>query len=225
MTCGTADVRALLIVLALCAPVAACADTPDADILLNGDSITHGLAPYVRELLPCAVANKGNARDSKHLLDNLPTYLEGRRWRIIYFNAGMWDFARRIPTDRNPYALDPTDQAPRTHTISEYKLYLIEIVQYLQENQPQAKLVFAETTDVPQDSAGRLPYDPVAYNRAAESVMDMYGVPVLHLRADMLPYAYLHKVSGPNKVHYLPAGYQVAAGFVVDQLQSMGGCP
>lgn len=195
-----------------------------ADMLIIGDSTIKAAYQYVVAEMPCVDKADGNARDSGNALARLPEWLSGKDYSVIYFNVGLWDIARRLLNGPSIWTLDPTDQAPVTTERAQYKANLEAMVELIRTIQPNAVIIFATSTDVPENSSGRLPYDLKTYNLAAKQAMTFEGVEVDDRYAFMLPYAYLHKTDTPNKVHYLPAGYQVMASHIVDVLQAHGGC-
>jgi len=75
-----------------------------------------------------------------------------------------------------------------------------------------AKLIWRNTTPIPEGSAGRVPGDEVKYNEAAARVMASAGV----ITEDL----YRHSLAGPGNiqlpanVHYTTEGYQYLAQHV-----------
>lgn len=210
------------LVLALC--LFPCLCFGDDGILVVGDSNTLRPMSYIRDALPCAHHSPGNARDTQFIIDNLPGWLIGKNYRIIYFNSGLWDIARRIPTPEDPWTLDPTDEAPMAVDPDQYRFNLNVIAEMLKTWSPGSIIIFATSTDVPVDSIGRLPANLRRYNAIAKSVMDQQIIEVDDRYAFMLPYAYLHTDENGNKVHYTSSGNQIMASHIVDILQAHGGC-
>lgn len=196
----------------------------DDGIAIIGDSTLKGAVPYIQAAMPCAHRVGGNARDSGHLLTKLGAWLAGKQYRIIYFNVGLWDVARRAPTPDDIWNLDPTDTADVSVGINHYGVNLQHIAENIRAAQPGAIVIFATSTDVPANSIGRLPGDLDNYNARSFVSMANQHVPVDDRHAFMMPYAYLHTLNNQNKVHYVAAGYQVMASHIVDVLQSYGGC-
>lgn len=192
------------------------------NIALIGDSLMAGAAPYVKQAMPCVTKIKGNWRDSGFFLSLIDDRLAGQHFSIIYFDVGMWDIARRIPTPGHPWTLDPSDSAPVTNSIPEYQANLAQIAAKLKKYGDT--VIFMNITDVPEGSIGRLSSDVEPYNLAAHDAIIGAGIKYDSMRAFMLPYAYLHADNHGNLVHYVSAGQQIMAGHIVDVLQANGGC-
>ncbi len=194
-------------------------------ILLIGDSIRQGYQHPTRDVMPCIEHEMGNSRDSGYLLQQLPAILSQKKYAVIHFNVGLWDISHRDPTPTNPWRLASVEKFPITTTPEQYQANLELMVQMMKELQPQAVLVFATTTDVPENSIGRSPEDVDTYNSIAEFVMWENGVAVDDLNGWMKGQDAMHLVNGPNKVHYSREGYQLLAEKVTDTLQSVATCP
>ena len=71
-----------------------------------------------------------------------------------------------------------------------------------------AKLIWCNTTPVPEGSGGRIKGDELKYNEAAARVMKAAGIPTddLHAHAAAKPDAQL-----PANVHYTPEGSRYLA--------------
>lgn len=203
----------------------------DDGIAIMGDSISAGYAPYVEAVMPCVTRIPGNARDSGYTLMHVNDWMVGKHYRVIYWNNGLWDIARRYqPT--NPlydpahiYKLDPTDLSPVATDVVTYRQNLAAIVAKLQPHLAAGGvIIFATTTDVPDGSIGRKSEDVGTYNSAAALAMGVSGIKIDQLHKFMLPYALEHVDQGGNLVHYTATGRQIAATHVVDTLQAAGGC-
>lgn len=90
------------------------------------------------------------------------------QWDVIHFNVGLHDLK---------YLLDgkmDKEKGIQVSSIDVYKKNLRAIVDYLHELAPNAKLVFATTTPVPDKSEGRVAGDAARYNEAAREVLKDY---------------------------------------------------
>ena len=90
------------------------------------------------------------------------------QWDVIHFNVGLHDLK---------YVLDgkmDKEKGMQVSSIDVYKKNLRAIVDYLHELAPNAKLVFATTTPVPEKSEGRVAGDAARYNEAAREVLKDY---------------------------------------------------
>ena len=188
-------------------------------VLLIGDSISIGYTPTVRRLLEgkanvhrvysnCAHTNVG--------LEELDDWLGTRPWDVIHFNWGLHDI-KRLDEDGK---LDLNG-----NLISTMELYhgnLNTLVARLKET--GAELVWAATTPVPEDAAGRMPGDDVKYNALAAEVMGRHRVAVNDLHAAVLPR--LDTLQQPANVHFTPEGSEFlgaeAAKAILDALERRG---
>lgn len=183
-------------------------------VVLLGDSIREGYAPFVAELLAGRAAvttPKANGRDTRTLLTNLDAWAIKEQPAVIHFNCGIHDTKRNKETAK--YNVPP----------EEYALNLREIVKRLR-TETKAKLVFALSTP-PIDERSqeywktrsyRLEHASVVeYNRIARQVMKELDVPVNDLPAalgDETENTRLHDAGG---VHFTKEGSQKLAAAVV----------
>lgn len=152
------------------------------NVLIYGDSISIGYTERVRSQLK-GEANVyriyRNGSDSRafipimkkmHAAMQNPDLEEGWEfeWDVIHFNVGLHDL--KYVSGRT---LDKKN-GQQVSSIPDYKKNLREIVSYLQKTFPRAKLVFATTTPVPDDAAGRFAGDARRYNEAALEVLAAY---------------------------------------------------
>lgn len=196
---------------------------------VGGDSLSLGQKPFIFDAFPNEVVrNPGNGRDTWHWLDKSPEWFSTTQYKIIYFDVGMWDIAHRCPTADNPWTLCPAPApfaAPITTTPSQFHTNIIQIVGIIRNLQPNALIILASITPVPDGADGRTTADGVSYNsvltHTVEGVNDPH-VMVDHLSSVIGPYDNLHKT--PTNVHYTSAGYQILANHVIDVINSHGGC-
>ena len=88
------------------------------------------------------------------------------QWDVIHFNVGLHDLTVK--------ELDKENGKPVSATpIDAYKKNFGDIVTYLQQLAPNAKLIFATTTPVPEGTFGptRIAGDAQRYNAAAFEVL------------------------------------------------------
>lgn len=149
------------------------------NVLIYGDSISIAFTPKVRDNL-AGQANvyrlHNNGSDSSTFIDRMDRLHSTMRdpaladhwsfdWDVIQFNVGLHDLK---------YMADgQLDTANGTQVASpeQYAANLRQIIAYLKETAPQAKLVFATTTPVPENSRGRVAGDAAIYNKAAQTVL------------------------------------------------------
>jgi len=180
---------------------------PEPRILLIGDSISIGYFRYVRKALSdraTVIHNPGNAQHTGTGLKKIEKWLGDEHWDIIHFNWGLWDLCYRHP-DAIVYGNRDKANGTVTFTPEEYSANLDSLVRILQAT--GAKLIFATTTYVPTQEAGRFHGDDVRYNEAALKVMEKYGVAV----NDLHPFSqsvHAKLGRGEDDVHYKRRGYR-----------------
>ena len=92
-----------------------------------------------------------------------------------------------------------------TTTLEQYEKNLDELVSRLKKT--DAKLIWANTTVVPEKEAGRVRGDDVKYNEAAARIMNKHAITTndLHSLTKTFP---ADQFDGPGNVHYTQQGYQ-----------------
>lgn len=170
-------------------------------VLIIGDSISIGYTPAVIELLKGEAdveRVKGNCGDTRAGLEKLKkTWLGDTKWDVIHFNWGLHDLCYR-----NPEAKEQGNRDKVKGTISvpldQYEKNLDVLVGQLKET--GAVLIWAATTVVPEDEAGRIVGDDIKYNAVAAKVMQKHGIAINDLHA--LSKGFAGKYSKPGNVHY-----------------------
>jgi acyl-CoA thioesterase-1 len=187
-------------------------------VLLVGDSISMGYTIPVRELLK-GKANvhriPQNGGPTTNGLKNIKAWLGDSKWDVIHFNWGLHD-VKYIQDDPGKRA-DP--QAPGSHrqvSIGDYEKNLRELVAQLKTT--GAKLIWGNTTPVPEGSDGRIAGEEVKYNEVAARVMKEAGIPTDDLNAHAA--AKLKDVQLPANVHYSDAGYRYLAEKVAAEIEA-----
>jgi acyl-CoA thioesterase-1 len=170
-------------------------------VLLIGDSISIGYTLPVREALQ-GKANvhriPTNGGPTSNGVANLDKWLGDKKWDVIHFNWGLHDLKfvdEKDPTGKHQIPLD------------QYEQNLRQLTQRLQKT--GAKLVWCNTTPVPEGAAGRKPGDEVRYNEVAAKVMKELGVSTDDLYT--FANARLKEIQLPANVHFTPAGSKVLA--------------
>ncbi len=185
------------------------------NVLIYGDSISIGYTQSVRKKLKDRVNVYRLYRNGRHTgvfieymtrmhktmrdpaLDDPWTF----EWDVIHFNVGLHDLWRSGPNAKQ-------DPGSGTHRIPipAYKKNLKGIVDYLIKMAPKAKLIFATTTPVPNNTPNRLHGDANAYNRAAREVLKSYPDILIN---DLYEFTRPHQPewwAKPGDVHCNPAG-------------------
>ncbi|HEY0669239.1 MAG TPA: SGNH/GDSL hydrolase family protein [Sphingobacteriaceae bacterium] len=192
--------------------------TSKPKVLIIGDSISIGYFPFVKEALKENAEiyhNTGNARFSQYGLEKINTWLGKEHWDVIQFNWGLWDIAYRTTANKGTGALDKINGI-LTATPEQYRENLDSVVRILKDT--GAKLVFVNTTYVPELEPGRFSNDVIKYNRIAEEVMRKHNIKINNLYN---PSVKIHKENGlgTNNVHYSKKGYQELSAFIIKGLK------
>lgn len=149
------------------------------NVLIYGDSISIAYTPRVREQLK-GKANVyrlyTNGGDSGSFIEKMTQMhdtmqdksVKGRwdfEWDVIQVNVGLHDLKYVVESK-----LDKVN-GKQVNSTQTYRKNLEAIIAYLQELSPNAKLIFATTTPVPDGEAGRHAGDAAKYNKVALRVM------------------------------------------------------
>ena len=174
-------------------------------ILLIGDSISMGYTLDVRQLFK-GKANvyriHGNGGDMTRFLAHYARYLgAGTNWDLIHFNWGLHDIVRQDRTKAYNSSAQPR------FTETEYGQHLEQCLAILEAT--GAHLVWAATTPVPPNAAGRVTGDEVTRNAIAAAMMRKHGIEINDLYTLMKNGENFQ--AGPGNVHFTGAGYFVMA--------------
>ncbi len=174
-------------------------------VLIIGDSISIGYQVPLREALKgqANVHRPGtNCGPTTRGVENIEGWLGDGKWDVIHFNFGLHDvrhFENGVGTD--------ADKGQRQVSEADYEQNLEQLVTRMKKT--GAKLIFAMTTPVPAQSAGRVPGDEVRYNEIARRVMQKHGVQIDDLYSFILPR--LKEAQLPMNVHFKPEGSKLLA--------------
>ncbi|MBC8218511.1 MAG: SGNH/GDSL hydrolase family protein [Planctomycetes bacterium] len=177
------------------------AEPAPAKVLIIGDSISIGYFRPVQEMLEGRAIvehNPGNAAHTANGLARLDEWLGDTKWDVIHFNHGLHDLKYIDEKGKNA----PAEQGKQQIPIDQYEKNLDEMVRRLKKT--GAKLIFANTTPVPDGTGIRVKGDAKIYNVAAERVMKKHGVPVNDLYSFSM--ARLEKIQRLRNVHFFPEG-------------------
>lgn len=195
----------------------------DADlprILLIGDSISIGYTLPVRELLK-GRANVHrppvNCQSTIHGLKSLDAWLatggKGKKWDVIHFNWGLHDLKYMGPNGEN--LADPKAKSSHQQVAPvDFEKNLRQLVTRLKKT--GARLVWRNTTPVPEGVRGRVPGDAAKYNLIAAKVMKDFGVEI----QDLFTFTKAHsaKIQCKADVHFSQAGSRMLAAEIVKGL-------
>lgn len=192
-------------------------NNPDLkNVLIYGDSISIAYTPEVRKQLADVAnvyrlhENGGNSstfiRKMKHMHQIMrDPYLDDRwthDWDVIQFNNGLHDLTYYPPNGERDKV-----NGTVSVTIDQYKQNLRDNIAYLRELAPNAQLIFATTTPVPENEPGRIAGDAVRYNAAAMEVLKDHPDILIN---DLYSFTKPHQPqwwTKPGNVHYNETGY------------------
>jgi hypothetical protein len=126
-------------------------------------------------------------------------------WDVIHFNVGLHDL-KYVKAGK----LDKVN-GQLTASIDEYKTNLRNIVVYLKKLAPQATLIFATTTPVPEDEKGRFAGDAIKYNTAAFEVLKNFPEVQINDLYQLTKPNHDQWWAKPGDVHYNPQGTKAQA--------------
>ena len=178
-------------------------------VLLIGDSISIGYTLGVRKALEgkanvhrpptnCGPTSKG--------LEEIEAWLGNGKWDVIHFNWGLHDLKYMGPNGENladPKGQDSARQVPP----AEYEKNLRILTARMKKT--GAKLIWRNTTPVPEGSKGRVVGHAAEYNAIAAKVMEDQGIPTHDMFAFVKPQQ--DKIMRPANVHFTPEGSQALA--------------
>ena len=183
-------------------------------VLLLGDSISIGYTLMVRKGLD-GIANVHrppiNCGPTTKGLQGIDNWLGEKKWDVIHFNFGLHDLKYMGPNNEN--LADPND--PKNHQQvppEEYEKNLRTLVEKLKAT--GAKLIWRNTTPVPDGAAGRVVGDSVKYNEIAAKVMKENDIPT-HDLYDLVKPKMKELMLPKGNVHFTKAGSQALADDVV----------
>jgi hypothetical protein len=178
-------------------------------VLLIGDSISMGYTVPVREMLQ-GKANvhriPTNGGPSSRGVESLKSWLGDSKWDVIHFNFGLHDLVYMGP-DGARLVDTKTPGSRHQVPLPDYEKNLTTIVAQLKAT--GAKVIWCNTTPVPEGSSGRVADESLKFNEVAARVMQAVGVPTndLHSHAK----AKLAEVQLPANVHFSPEGSKYLA--------------
>ncbi len=189
-------------------------------VLLIGDSISIGYTTDVRKMLMGkanvhrALTNCGPTAKGLTGLDKwLETGGEGKKWDIIHFNWGLHDLKYTGANGEDKADPKASGSKPQVSQ-DDYEKNLRELVKRLKKT--KARLIWRNTTPVPEGAEGRVVGDVAIYNEIAARIMKEEGVEI----HDLYSFALKNTAEMQRKanVHYTPAGYKQLAEEVVKSL-------
>ena len=203
-----------LLLLALTASLGA-KELPKA--LLIGDSVSLGYTPHVVAALKGKVEvkhHRGNAQHTGTGLKMLDRWIGKTKWDVIHFNWGLWDLCYRHPKSKEQGRRDKK-RGTLTMPLEQYEKNLDQLAVRLKKT--KAKLIWAHTTTVPKNEAGRKVGDDDKYNEAAARVMKKHGIEINDLNAltDSFP---AELFTAPGNVHFKTEGSKELGQAVTEKI-------
>ena len=186
-------------------------------VLIIGDSISIGYTLPVREILK-GVANVHrppvNCASTNHGVNGIEDWLGDKKWDVIHFNWGLHDLKYMGPNGEN-LANPELESSKQQVPINDYVTNLVRLVERLKET--NAKLIWRNTTPVPNGAKGRVVGDSKKYNDAAQEVMSKYSIET----NDLYNFAKNNweKVGRKADVHFTNEGSKALAKLVAQSIK------
>lgn len=195
-------------------------------VFIYGDSISIGYTEYVRESLKdkaCVYRLHINGQSSNEFVDRMdklrqtmfqPYLKDGWNfeWDVIHFNVGLHDLKYLHVKELNK------KEGIQVSTLEVYEKNLRDIITYLKDTYPKAKLIFATTTPVPEGEPGRVAGDAVKYNTVAIKVMNDYPEVVVNDLYTFSVPVLKEYANKPGDVHYKAEGSRLQGIEVAEKI-------
>ena len=186
-------------------------DINKPNILIIGDSISLGYTPYVRKLLEDEVdifRIPENGRHTGYGIRKLNEWLSiEKNWEVIHFNWGLWDLKYIEPTNNNKKGV-------QRYTVIEYKKNLEYLIKELKKT--KAKLIWCNTTPIPDNTTSRVKGDELNYNAAALEIMKKNDIVINDLHS--FAFQDINNIQIPNNIHFSNSGYEYLSKKVANEI-------
>ncbi|WP_296461153.1 SGNH/GDSL hydrolase family protein [Rubinisphaera sp.] len=187
-------------------------------VLIVGDSISIGYTPALREILK-GKANvhriPTNGGPTSRGIESIDNWLGDGNWDVIHFNWGLHDIVYMTKEGVKNSEQKGQHQVP----IEDYEKNLRTLVERM--GKTGAKLIWRNTTPVPENSAYRVAGEELPYNAVAARIMKEHNIPT----DDHHTYVMKHmsEVQRPENVHFTQEGSrrlaELAAKAIEEQLK------
>lgn len=170
-------------------------------VLIIGDSISIGYTVPLREELQGKVnvhRIPTNGGPTTRGLESIDAWIGDSKWDLIHFNWGLHDLKYMNKAGK----LVDISEGKQQVSICDYAENLTKLVERLKKT--NAKLVWRNTTPVPEGSRGRIKGDELKYNAVAARIMEKHDIPT----DDLHTYATEHmkEIQLPKNVHFTKDG-------------------
>jgi lysophospholipase L1-like esterase len=175
-------------------------------VLIIGDSISIGYTPDLqKKLIGKANVHRVpvNAGPTTRGVEQLDQWLGDQHWDVIHFNFGLHDLKF---VDEKGQAVSP-DKGRYQVPLEEYEQNLRQIVARLQKT--GAKLIWRNTTPVPENAGIRIAGDERKYNDVAAQIMQEHKIPIDDHHTFVLKNT--KGVQRPANVHFTAEGSEKLA--------------
>jgi lysophospholipase L1-like esterase len=196
-----------------------------AKIVLIGDSIRMGYAPFVIEALGSRHEiwqPEINGGPSCHVRDHLDEWVLARQPDVVHFNAGLHDMKRQMP---DAFATPISDAFPPLNSPEQYRANLRLIFSNILQK-TGARVIAALSTPVlesRQTAVGKNPQrrqvDVGAYNAVMRDVACEFALPINDLHQVAID-AGLESIMTRDGVHFTDDGSCKLAQAVVRQIEA-----
>ena len=184
-------------------------------VLIIGDSISIGYTIPTQEALRGKVnvhRIPTNGGPTTKGLANIDAWLGESKWDLIHFNWGLHDLKFMGPNGEN---LVPKEKGGKAQVrIDEYEKNLDKLTARMKKT--GAKLIWRNTTPIPQGSKARYVGDSVRYNEAADRVMKKHGIPTHDLFT--VSKERIEEIMLPANVHYKKEGSKLLGEMVAKRI-------
>ncbi len=186
-------------------------------VLIIGDSISIGYTPALRKILK-GKANvhriPTNGGPTSRGLSQIEKWLGDGNYDLIHFNWGLHDLAYINQKGKKVSPEQGKHQVP----IKQYEENLKKLVARLK--QTKAKLIWRNTTPVPEGCRIRIKSDELAYNKVAARIMQENNIPIDDHHSYVMQH--MEEVQRPANVHFTPQGSkklaELAAKAILEEL-------
>jgi acyl-CoA thioesterase-1 len=171
-------------------------------VLIIGDSISIGYTHDVQKQL-VGVANvhriKENGGPTTNGIKKIDQWIGDSKWDVIHFNWGLHDIKYM---NEKGELINDIKSGKQQVSAEDYEKNLNALVERLEKT--GAKLIWRNTTPVPEGAGGRVTGDEVKYNDIAAKIMKAHNIPTDDMYGYCMPH--LKEWQMPKNVHFTAKG-------------------